>query len=72
MRQAEKRMGVADGAIINVRQEGWKELKIACVFGVGVRRRTDPQTEEEAPVAQAIDSSYVAHWEDPMASGNCS
>ena len=66
LRQAEKRMAVAlDGAIIHLRHEGWKELKLACVFGVGVRRRTDPQTKEKVPVAQATDTSYVAHLGGP-------
>lgn len=68
LRQAEKRMGVAlDGAIINLRHEGWKELKIACVFGLGVRRRADSLAGEEVPVAQAVDTSYVAHLGGPDA-----
>ena len=70
VRQAAKRMGVAlDGAIINLRHEGWKELKIACVFDVGVRRCADSLTGEEVPVAQAVDTSYVAHLGGPDAIG---
>lgn len=70
-RQTDKRMGVAlDGAIINLRHEGWKELKIACVFGLGVRRRTDSLAGEEVPVAQAVDTSYVAHLGGPDAIGD--
>jgi hypothetical protein len=71
VRQADKRMGVAlDGAIINLRQEGWKELKIACVFGLGVRRRADPLSGEEVAVARAVDTSYVAHLGGPDAIGD--
>jgi hypothetical protein len=35
LRHADKRIGVAfDGALMNVRDEGWKEVKIGCVFAV--------------------------------------
>jgi len=65
-RQTDKRMGVAlDGTIMNIRHEGWKEFKVACVFGLGVRRRADPLTGEPTPLAQTINTTYVAHLGGP-------
>ena len=41
------RMGVGmDGAMIHIRQEGWKELKVGCVFDIEVRPIFDQQTHE--------------------------
>ncbi len=58
----EKRMGVAmDGAMVNVRDEGWKELKVGDVFEVEVRPETDPATGEAVEQAHATANSYVAH-----------
>ncbi len=54
-------MGVAmDGMMVNVRGEGWKELKVGCVFEVEQRRTaqdTASQTEERV---SATHNSYVA------------
>jgi hypothetical protein len=62
----EKRMGVAlDGAIINIREEGWKEVKLGCVFAVGARLAPDPLTGEELPLAQSVQPTYVAHLGGP-------
>ncbi len=53
-----QRMGVAmDGAMVAIREEGWKELKVGCVFEVEV----PPQVPgEEAGFAHAVSNSYAA------------
>jgi hypothetical protein len=65
-----QRMGVAmDGAQVNIRHEGWKELKVGCVFDVAVRSEEDPETHECADQAHAVHNSYVAHLGGPEAFG---
>lgn len=50
-----QRMGVAmDGTMLNVREEGWKELKVGCVFEVEL----EGQGQEEQ--VHALKNSYVA------------
>jgi hypothetical protein len=61
-----KRMGVAmDGGMIHIREEGWKEVKIGCVFEVSQERIVDEETKEEVQVGCAVDNSYVAHLGKP-------
>jgi hypothetical protein len=60
------RMGVAmDGSMLYILGEGWKELKIGCVFDVEVRPALDGETGERAELAQAVNNSYVAHLGGP-------
>ena len=62
----DKRMGVAmDGGMIHIRDEGWKEIKIGCVFDVGQEVIVDEQTKEEVQVGCAVNNSYVAHLGKP-------
>jgi len=50
-----QRMGVAmDGVMLNVREEGWKELKVGCVFEAEV------QGEGQEEQVHAVQNSYVA------------
>jgi len=64
------KMGVSmDGAMIHIRTEGWKELKVGCVFEIGSRVERDPQTQEEVPLGSAINNTYVAHLGGPEAFG---
>lgn len=64
--QQDKRMGVAmDGGMIHIREEGWKEVKIGCVFEVGQEVIVDEQTKEEVQVGCAVKNSYVAHLGEP-------
>lgn len=61
-----ERMGVAmDGAMVNVRVEGWKELKVGTVYEIGEEMRQDRETQEWQAVARATDNSYVAHLGGP-------
>lgn len=63
---AQGRMGVAlDGSMVYIRQEGWKELKIGCVFDVEVRPTLDKETGDRMELAHAVNNSYVAHLGGP-------
>lgn len=63
-------MGVAmDGATVNLRQEGWKELKVGCVFEVALRPEWDEESEASVERAHAVHNSYVAYLGGPMAFG---
>lgn len=65
-----QRMGVSmDGGMIHIREEGWKEVKIGCVFEVGREVIMDEQTKEEVEVGCARNNSYVAHLGEPEAFG---
>ncbi len=66
----EDRMGVAlDGAMMHIRQEGWKEFKVGVVFEVEPREHCDPQTGDCAMQGHALNNSYVAHLGGPEAVG---
>ena len=60
------RMGVSmDGTMINIRQEGWKEVKVGCVFEVALGPAKDGRTGEMVELAHAKRNSYVAHLGGP-------
>jgi len=64
------RMGASlDGAMISIRGEGWKELKIGSVFDVEVRAEQDKPTGEMTELAHAVHNSYVAHLGGPETFG---
>jgi hypothetical protein len=61
-----QRMGVAlDGAILNIRKEGWKEVKIGCLFEIAVLPSQDKGSGEWVDLAHAAKNSYVAHLGGP-------
>lgn len=63
-------LGVAmDGAKVNIRQEGWKELKVGCVFEIEVKPTLDPHTGDRIDLAHAYHNSYVAHLGGPEVFG---
>jgi len=67
---SDQRMGVAlDGAMLYILQEGWKEVKVGTVFEIAVEPTTDERTGEVAPLAHAVQNSYVAHLGGPEALG---
>lgn len=67
---ADQRMGVAmDGAIIQIRQEGWKEVKVGAVFNIDVWPTKEKVTGELVDLAHAVDNSYVAHLGGPEVLG---
>lgn len=64
--QVKGRMGVAlDGSMVHVLEEGWKELKIGCVFDVEVRPTLDQEIGDHVELAHAVNNSYVAHLGGP-------
>ena len=64
--RASANQGVAlDGAMVHIRAEGWKELKVGCIFEIKVKSALDPQTGDRIDVAQAYRNSYVAHLGGP-------
>lgn len=64
--QENKRMGVSmDGTMIQIRKEGWKEVKVGCVFAVGRTQAKDEITGENIEVGCAEDNSYVAYLGGP-------
>jgi hypothetical protein len=54
-----------DGGMVHIRGEGWKELKVGCVFEIEVKPTPDPATGERIDLAHAIYNSYVAHLGGP-------
>lgn len=64
--QSVGRMGVSmDGSMIHIRGEGWKELKVGCVFEVEVRPTCDRKSGEMVDLAHAVNNSYRAHLGGP-------
>lgn len=67
---ADQRMGVAlDGALIYIREEQWKELKIGDVFDIAVKPTRDAETGEVVDLAHAVNNRYVAHLGGPEVLG---
>lgn len=67
---ADQRKGVAlDGALIYIRDEQWKELKIGDVFDVAVLPTQDTKTGEVVDLAHAVNNRYVAHLGGPEVLG---
>lgn len=67
---SDQRMGVAmDGAILFVRGEGWKEVKLGVAFDIAVLPTYDPQSGEWSRAAHAVHNSYVAHLGGPQVLG---
>lgn len=61
-----RRMGMAmDGSMIHVRGEGWKELKVGCVFEVEVWPTLDEETGDMVELGHAVHNSCVAHLGGP-------
>lgn len=60
-------MGITmDGCMANVRAEGWKEVKVGCVFEASTNgESTRNQQGESVPVVQAKAQSYVLHLGGP-------
>jgi hypothetical protein len=56
-----------DGVLINIREEGFKELKVGCIFDV---ERPQPQADGEEKYARAVNITYTAHLGGPRAFGN--
>ena len=49
-----------DGGMVNIRVEGWRELKVGAVFDVEKRRERNPQTQELDEMAHGVNVNYTA------------
>lgn len=58
-----------DGAMVHIRQEGWKELKVGCIFAIESEPVQDKETQEIVEQAYAFDQSYVTHLGEPTPFG---
>ena len=66
----DERLGASmDGAMVHIKDEGWKELKIGCVFEIEEQWLYDEDSQEMKPSAHAINNSYVAHLGSPQPFG---
>ena len=54
-----------DGAIIPIRDEGWKEVKIGNIFDIAATAHKDRESGEIFDLAHAVNNSYVAHLGGP-------
>jgi len=68
--EPQQRMGVAmDGAMMHIREEGWKEFKVGTVYDVERREHRDPQTGDRGMYGHAVHQSYAAHLGGPETFG---
>ena len=58
-----------DGGMVHIRDEGWKELKVGCVFDIAVQPTRESHTGEIVPLAHAVHNTYVAHLGGPALFG---
>jgi hypothetical protein len=58
-----------DGGMVHLREEGWKELKVGCVFEIAVQPTRESHTGEIVPLAHAVHNTYVAHLGGPALFG---
>ena len=49
-----------DGGMVNIRGEGWRELKVGAVFDVEQRLERNPQTHELDEMAHGVNVHYTA------------
>ncbi|CAG1003619.1 hypothetical protein GPROT1_04143 [Gammaproteobacteria bacterium] len=63
-------LGVAmDGGMVHIREEGWKELKVGCVFAIRQQPTRDNHTGETVDLAHAVSNTYVTHLGGPAVFG---
>ena len=57
----DQRKGVSmDGGMVNIRDEGWRELKVGAVFDIETRLERNPQTQELEEMAHGENVHYTA------------
>ena len=49
-----------DGGMVNIRHEGWRELKVGAVFDVEKRLERNPQTQQLDEMAHGVNVHYTA------------
>ena len=56
-----RRKGVSmDGGMVNIRDEGWKEMKVGTVFDIDLRLERDPQTRDLVQRPHGTHMAYAA------------
>lgn len=57
----DQRKGVSlDGGMVNIRGEGWRELKVGAVFDIETRLQRNPQTQALDEMAHGVNVHYTA------------
>ncbi|MEP7289159.1 MAG: hypothetical protein ABI947_25685 [Chloroflexota bacterium] len=51
-----------DGGMVNIRREGWKEMKVGTVYDVVLRLEKDERSGEYVEMAHAQNTAYSAIW----------
>jgi hypothetical protein len=59
-----------DGGMVHIREEGWKELKVGCVFAIRQQPTRDKPTGEIVDLAHVVANTYVAHLGGPSVLGD--
>jgi hypothetical protein len=55
------RQGISmDGGMVNIRDEGWKEMKVGTVYDIEARLERDPQTHDRVERAHGVGMDYTA------------
>jgi hypothetical protein len=49
-----------DGGMVNIRDEGWKEVKVGTVFDIDLRLERDPQTHDLVERPHGLNMAYPA------------
>ena len=49
-----------DGGMVNIRTQGWRELKVGAVFDVETRLERNPQTQQLDEMAHGVNVGYTA------------
>jgi hypothetical protein len=49
-----------DGGMVNIRQEGWKDVKVGTVYDIELRSERDADTAELVELPHAINLAYTA------------
>jgi Transposase len=57
----DQRKGVSlDGGMVNLRGEGWREMKVGTVFDLEMRLERDPHTQQLGTMAHGVNLHYTA------------
>jgi hypothetical protein len=62
---AERLAATMDGAMLHVRGEGWKELKVGSIGQIQLQPTRDPLTGDRLELAHTFKNTYVAHLGGP-------
>jgi hypothetical protein len=57
---AEPKMVSMDGGFVNIRTQGWRELKVGTVADIAIRLQRNPKTHELDEMAQGVNVHYTA------------